>query len=213
MPNTAGKNSLPETLSWYRDGANWVVGLSTGALAAGLAYREQLQGTTWQPRAVFIVAAGAFVVAVVAGLQLYFWLITYGNQHEQRERLSSQLAAPNADKSAPNADKSTLEERLADAKKHADRALSVLGNLYYVLLLSFHVGVAGYAFTTIVLLSTTAPAKPEWSIAWPGDCPGATCSGAAPRAVVIETGLGKAWYLASDSTGATAWRPLPDLPR
>ena len=38
MATTADANALPATLQWYRDGANWIVGLSTGAIAASIAY-------------------------------------------------------------------------------------------------------------------------------------------------------------------------------
>src|SRR2546428_1116612 len=85
------KPALPTTLAWYRDAANWVVGLSTGALAAGLAYRDEIQLAERTPRVVFSLSALAFLVAVVAGIQFYFWITTYGNQLERSHRVQLQL--------------------------------------------------------------------------------------------------------------------------
>src|SRR6266404_8705035 len=88
----ANETKLPETLTWYRDGANWIVALSTGAIAVGFGVRDGLTVGTNLARTAFLLAGLAFAAAVSAGVFLYFWLTAYGSRHEKRSRLSQELS-------------------------------------------------------------------------------------------------------------------------
>jgi hypothetical protein len=187
-----GSPELPATLTWYRDAANWIVGLSTAALAAGLTYREEIRAAAQLPRLIFFISALAFLVALVAGIQFYFWLTTYGNQRERRDGLRGQSEAESKD----------AESKMA-------RAARRFGRWYGILLWAFHVGIVGYAVSTIWLLSKDDTAgRPEasWSLAVvpAQDC----CGRGRPQLFKIEEHTGRIWYLTADSTRRGVWRQI-----
>lgn len=203
-PNTdPGTPVLPVTLSWYRDAANWVVGLSTGALAAGFTYREPIQSAPPFVRGVFVAAAILFLVALVAGIQFYFWLTTYGNQRERRERVAAGM---------PQTRKEEQEKEVAlqDAEQRLQRASRRYGYFYALLLWAFHLGVLGYAVVTASLFTRPRPTPEAWQIVALPCCPGARCRVSQPHVLRIETTTGRAWYLAADSLAPVSWTRITE---
>lgn len=199
------KPELPATLSWYRDAANWVVGLSTGALAAAFAYREDIQAATQTPRVVFVAAAIAFLIALLAGIQYYFWITTYANQRERRDRLQSSLT------SVPSEEQPAAQAHIADAAKRMERAEQRFGYFHTLLLWSFHFGVFGYATVTAVMF--TRPNLPEesWELVTVPCCPAARCRIPQPHVLRIERTTGRTWFLTADSVRAGQWHSIPEL--
>jgi len=80
-------SSLPETLSWYRDGVKWTVGLSSAALLGAAAALDKVQNSPLFFRMLF----SSFVIAAALSLLLagiyYFALTTFGNVYELAQRL------------------------------------------------------------------------------------------------------------------------------
>lgn len=71
------------TLEWYRQEANWLVGLSTGAIAAGLGLLDGLAASGVLVRALLTAAGLLFLVALFAGTRLYVWLNQWGSDFER----------------------------------------------------------------------------------------------------------------------------------
>lgn len=63
MPRTgtSSESELPVTLDWYRQAANWLVGLSTGAIAASLTFMDKLRPVGLVVRVLFVFAGVCFL--------------------------------------------------------------------------------------------------------------------------------------------------------
>jgi hypothetical protein len=70
---------VPPTFGWYRDTANWLVGLSTGALALGAGAAERAAGAGAPARALYTLGALGFLAALVSGVMLYAGLNGWGS--------------------------------------------------------------------------------------------------------------------------------------
>ncbi len=197
------ESKLPTTLGWYRDAANWVVGLSAGALAAAITQIDRVRGAGRGPEAIFVVAAILFLIALVSGIQFYLWLTSYGNARERSD--------------APRMEK-------------AERRF---GFFHDLMIWTFHLGIIGLAVVALWLLFAEPKSAREWSVAGvscdgpvrdAGRRPStpdvardggrhdslAFCDNGRPLVLKIEKYTGEARLLVADSAGHIYWTPVPE---
>jgi hypothetical protein len=188
------KYELPATLDWYRQGANWLVGLSTGAIAAGLALTDKIQGlgsgSVWLLR----LAGLAFLVTVVAGVFSYFFLNSIGNALELRAGVREKIA---------KGDTQALQDELKVHQGKLEKAHGRYWVLYTVCLVAFPVGVLFGAIEVWQITSRRpAPIAQRWRVTGV-DVPGMA-------AVMVEESSAEAWGLVTDSASrAFVWRRTP----
>ncbi len=200
-PDSAN-SALPTTLGWYRDAANWIVGLSAGAVAAGLAYHHEIQSATSGIRISFLVASLLFVLAIVSGIQFYFWLTSYANQRERRDRLDEDLK-----KQVQGESRTDLRDQMSDSTAKIRSAQRRFGFFYTSLLWTFHLGTIGFTLVTVWLVSARSEKPHSWTVT-SGPC----CSSPGPPsplyALRIDQSSGETWYLTVDSTKSYVWRRI-----
>src|SRR5262245_19153548 len=73
---------IPKTLDWYREAANWVVGLATAALGAAFITLGSISKLELIPRLAVIAGGLCLALAVSCGILFYFWLIALGQALE-----------------------------------------------------------------------------------------------------------------------------------
>lgn len=193
--------ALPETLGWYRDAANWIVGISTGAVAGVLAIRESLTEADPPAQMAAGVSAIAFVFAIVAGIQFYLWIVTFANQRERRNRLHADVARAADDKKG----------EVADAMAREERAERRFGYWYVALLWSFHVGTVAAVAAAVLYLAQPPQADEAWSISQVSRCRKLDCRQQVPATLRIETRSGRSWLLDLDTAGVSRWVPVDTL--
>lgn len=199
-------NEVPKSLDWYSAGANWMVGLSTAAIGAGLAFRKDAGDVQGWVIGLFILAGVSFTIAVVFGIRLYFWLATLVNRSEL---IPSLEADPHIGTDAP------LQKRLKDAKETKERSKSQILISYNVMLWSFFIGVGlgavGVLFKELARPPVTkvvaAPSRP-WSIVTVPCCPTARCRIPHPHVLLTNAENGETWYMDSTATAAAVWRRI-----
>jgi hypothetical protein len=86
-------SDLPATLELYRQEANWIVGLSVAAIAAGTGFADRLAQDTMAARILSTMAGLCFLCSVIAGVFLYARLnewagcwLQLADPHEQAAR-------------------------------------------------------------------------------------------------------------------------------
>lgn len=114
------KYRLPEVLEAHRQTANWLVGLSTGALA-GLSTFLDRPGVPWSLEMwCYAMAALFFVVTICAGVAFHLFITVYTNCYEQHARAEEDIPKAEAElKTAQAANDTTkvasLKKVIADA--------------------------------------------------------------------------------------------------
>jgi hypothetical protein len=93
MPDAA---TGTDTLSVYRAGVTWLVGLSGAAVGGAFLNFDKVAPAPWPIRLIFFLAALAFGISVACGIQYFFWLNYAGNQIEKRARIDNALASATA---------------------------------------------------------------------------------------------------------------------
>lgn len=194
--------TLPATLSWYRDAANWVVGLSTGGIAGALAYHKDLASASRTALAIFTASTIALFLAVLAGIQFYFWITSYANQLERRNRLNSTILG------WPHPTDPDTEKAVEDASSKMKKAESRFGYFYSALLWCFHIGAVGLGTVAVYAIAIPKPTPAEWTLVTVPCCPTARCRLPQPHVLRIEKGSGTTWYLTSDSLAPAKWVPI-----
>ena len=200
-PNTA-TSELPTTLAWYRDAANWIVGLSAGAVAAALAYHREIQSAALGIRISFLAAGLLFVLAIVCGIQFYFWLTSYANQRELRDRLEEELK-----KEVHEPIKIELTKEVSYAAAEMQTAQDRSGFFYTGLLWTFHLGTISFAFVTGWLVSAPSEPSHSWTVTSTSCCssPGRLSPLCGLR---VDQSTGETSYLTLDSTKSYVWRRI-----
>lgn len=140
MGNSSGTNdenaprALPTSMDWFRQSANWLVGLSLAALAWLGGRYEARTDHAWIPLEVlYACTALAFVVAVLCGIGFYHWLTYFASLYE-REDPKKPAATPETPGAADNAD-----GRLKDSPR--DKARRRYGHFFNALKFAFPLGV------------------------------------------------------------------------
>lgn len=77
---------LPPTLDWYRQAANWLVGLSTGALAVELSLLETIQKQPSGVKLLFTLTGMMYLAAIVTGVFFYYYMTAYANRLETKDK-------------------------------------------------------------------------------------------------------------------------------
>ena len=142
---------LPETLSWYRDTAKWILSLSLGALGAfvGLAgFSEKISNAGPWPKAVFVLGCLIVLGAVIAGVYFNLFIAQFGNVLEREEAL---------DNPSPEESRAIEIER--------DQAETGYYWAYRVLLSCFVLSFVAFTIIGFWLLFTH-PEKADTPIAW-----------------------------------------------
>lgn len=198
--------ALPQSLDGYRSGANWVVSLSTAAIGAGLALINNQPTPSGWALFFFISSALGFVVAIVAGVWLYFWLVTYAASYESRDLYATAL------QNATGTDKDNLEKAINIRTTETENAKTWTGLSNVVLLAAFVAGVA-LSIPAVILAgtarspATTPPVSSKpWSIVTVPCCPTARCRVPQPHVLLTNAETGETWYMDSTATAAAVWR-------
>jgi hypothetical protein len=95
-----------DTLSVYRAGVVWFVGLSGAAVGGAFLNFDKIATAPFLIRLIFFSAALAFGISMACGIQYIFWLNYAGNQIEKRTQIDNVLATSNA--SQAEKDRATL---------------------------------------------------------------------------------------------------------
>jgi hypothetical protein len=107
-----------DTLSVYRAGVTWLVGLSSAAVGGAFLNFDKVAIAPWPIRLIFFLAALAFGISVACGIQYFFWLNYTGNQIEKRTEIDNVLAsatAPQAKKDGATADRPAVVHEIQKA--------------------------------------------------------------------------------------------------
>jgi hypothetical protein len=180
--------ALPVTIDWYRQAANWLVGLSTGALAVGLTLADRVQAQSVTVQRLFLASGLAFLIAVVAGVRFYLWVTTYANQREQRD-----AAKDDAGKVVP-------EQRMAKSLRRA-------AVTYQALLWSFTIGVGFAAVDILVLVTREHPTPGHWTVV-SSPVPLVGCA-TRPGTFLLNGDTSSVYLLERSDSGTFAWQRIP----
>ena len=183
------REELPETLNWYRESGNWLVGLSTGAIAAGLAFGVDLSSRSQAAFISLIVAGVCFILVIVLGVLFYFWIIKLGGHILDRKEITA-AGSPRANE-------------LTAAASNVDEARQNVSSLYTVLLFAFPVGCIAAAIGTAFAIANPQQST-HYAIA------GCDAAAASPNvcAVLLDVDTGRVWLLDRNSTGGYFWRAV-----
>lgn len=109
-----------DTLSVYRAGITWLVGLSGGAVGGAFLNFDKVGPAPWSIRAIFFLAALAFGICIACGIQYFFWLNYIGNQKEKRTQLEGVTASTTAAEADKERARAALPKVLTEITKAWD---------------------------------------------------------------------------------------------
>lgn len=207
------KFELPTSLDWYRQTVNWMVGLSTGAIAAGVTVVDRLRSQSLTAQWTFVAAGVVLLTAVALGVNLYSRLVALGNALEERARHSQrrkelqeearQIAytarAGEAVKIAEDEKAAVEEER--ELQTYTRKEQGKIGSVFDALLWVFPIGLALGAIGLGIATMSPAEVHRKWQVV-------ATENAAAP-AVMVEESTGEAWILTKGPQSTFVWRLAP----
>lgn len=129
---------LPTSMDWFRQSANWLVGLSSGGLAwlGSMYFDKRIDHIANWVDLLYAAAALAFVIAIIAGVSFYSWLTNFASHYEKETESSkpgpketepapaiAEGADPNGTTSAPvappAAEKGRSTEQIKAERKYA----------------------------------------------------------------------------------------------
>lgn len=146
-----------DTLSVYRAGVTWLVGLSSAAVGGAFLNFDKVASAPWPIRLLFFFAALAFGISVACGIQYFFWLNYAGNQIEKRTQIDHIVAsatAPQLDKDRATAARPAVVEEIRKAWQEISSWHGRTGRAFDV-----GMGAAGLLLLTGVIWG--APPKPD----------------------------------------------------
>ena len=186
MTNGNTAPALPVTIDWYRQAANWLVGLSTGALGVGLTLADRVQAQSVAVQRFFLLSGLAFLIAVLSGVFFYLWITTYANQREQR------------DKAKP--------EDVAAAEQRMGTSMRRYSFMYQALLWSFTIGVGLAAGDIVMLVTREHPTPGHWTIV-SSPVPLAGCE-TRPGTFLLNADTSAVWLLERSDSGTFGWQRI-----
>jgi hypothetical protein len=212
MAAGSSESSLPTTLDWYRQGATWIVGLSTGALAFSVGWlRDRPLDSPWMNRSLGA-ASFFFLAATVTGVVFYWHLTTAGNRRETLATNRRELAdGPRATAhEAEAARRNGLTQDNTKLEADLRRTEARLG-LLYVLSLGWLACAAAslFLFISIAVWATegqAVAAKGEFVPLGPLSSAG---SGDRQVAFLLNKDTGEIWELDVARDRPTSLRRLP----
>ncbi|MGB3870885.1 MAG: hypothetical protein WA937_15635 [Flavobacteriales bacterium] len=97
MSDQGYKYKLPEILPTHRQTANWLVGLSTGALAGLFTLMEKVWPTEGIEAWSYALAGLFFILAICTGVAAHLFISAFTNCYEQHARADEELARAQAE--------------------------------------------------------------------------------------------------------------------
>lgn len=197
---------LPPTLDWYRQAANWLVGLSTGAIAAGVTMSGEIRQAAPVARGLVFPTGLAFLLAVVSGVLFYFWILKFANSYERRTMLRAQHAA----ESDP-AKCTEIEKKIAVLDRVISTEAGAYLRFYRLLLGSFLIGVSFLAVTLFLLVmpGREAVAGDAYQLMTVPVAENDASVGV--QTVLVDRRNGRTWMLVAAADGTVHWAPIPTL--
>ncbi|MFC5411840.1 hypothetical protein ACFPMF_21130 [Larkinella bovis] len=192
---------LPASLGWYREAANWLVGLATASIVFGITNLEKFSYTPFASWLYGLMLL-AFLVTTVSGIFFYFFITDYAHNYLRREKYASLYN--NA--SATPEQKQTYEQECTVSKKKADSSAQSYAFYFRIMLPSFSIGVclaAGLALTTLLIQEKKQ--TPGFKVVAIPITP-LTPQGA----LMIDETTGKSWVLQADTTSQLRWRMVEE---
>lgn len=193
------QGELPVTLNWYREAANWLVGLAAAATAGSIALLETVRVAQASLRLSFALGLVGLSAAVVSGILFYWWLLKYANllEVDRRCRAASWPLLP----SGPQ-----------DQKRQADlnEAKTTYAFFHNALLWAFTLGLLAPASVGIILLFGKQPVPPDVPAYTVISIDEASRGAKNPQtiALVVEAHSGQTWAIRSDSNGNLSTLPF-----
>lgn len=151
-----------DTISVYRAGATWIVGLSGAAVAGAFLNFDKVATAPLLVRIIFFAAAAAFGVSVAFGIEYYFWLNYAANQMDARKQRDTIIADPNAD----NEKKGRAKESKAEVQQKVTKAFQQIDVWQKRTRISFYAGL-GIA-SLLLLIGALGGAPPKTDATAPG---------------------------------------------
>lgn len=188
---------LPASLGWYREAANWLVGLATAAIVFSITNVETLQLqsiTAW----LYALMLLAFLVSTLSGIVFYFFITEYAHNFLKREQCAAlyALAGSTPEQKARYATNCVTSQ--TDANKSADSY-----NLYFMIMLpSFAVGVLLAFSLAVGMVLIKKPDKTARSYKLQ---PVPTTLLTPHGVMMIDEATGTSWLLESDTAKRFQW--------
>jgi hypothetical protein len=197
-------DDTPESAKWYSAGANWIVGLSTAAIGAGITLRSESGTTPGWILGLLILAGISFAIAIVAGVFHYYALATFLNRSELIKTLK-----PTPEAAVREGEEKRLNEAVVTKESSRKRIQVTYGLLLGAFLFGVALGGTGTLFKVLdrppLTKIVAAPSK-AWSIVTVPCCPTARCRVPQPHVLLTNAENGETWYMDSTTTAAAVWR-------
>lgn len=207
----ANGNDL-EVLNWHREAGNWLVGLSTGAIATGVLMGTQLKPANSWVKAVFVVAGICFLATILVGMLYYFWILKFGGTKVRKQELANQVASAATSGNPPAAEEmKNLEDELREKGEKLEKARKKINPLHTALLVLFPFGAILAAIGVLGLIIPGAETSRKFSVvSITGD------STVEPRhgrtSLLLSETDGRTWELIRGENGELLWRCVPRTP-
>lgn len=195
MPPSGERTDPPKSLDWYRQAANWLVGLSTGGLLLMTSLIGDVRDADRWTSLSFALAGLAFLLSVICGVLFYLHVLTLGNTIERLAEISLGDEATSQDKEK--------RQKLETKKERAEHWFLLF---YRGVLLFFPIGLL---FTAAVLVLTIVerPPPPNGFVVVNGVR--STLAGEADTvSLLVDVHEGRSWVLRSTEAGQLRWEPV-----
>jgi hypothetical protein len=135
-----GDNQNPDSISAFRDGANWLVGLSAGAVTAALAYYDKLGAAPLAVRVTVVATVAIFLLSILFGVMYSFHLNSCMNARQRRREYHEKLQADPG-----NTESANWREKRDAADNQLKECQASVNFHHYASLTTFAVGLLGAA--------------------------------------------------------------------
>lgn len=194
------ENPLPHALDWYRQTANWLVGLSAASLAwlSTVAF-DVLATHSWS--IYLLIGAGlAMVLALLAGIYFYISLTAYGHAFEELFKANELL-----DAETDSNKKSELQSKVDEESKRMKSSENWYGALYLIMVICFTFGVMSITGLSVVHFGKVRPEQSAGKMILL-DGRHRDDVGGGYSVLLLDIGTGVVQELHNDSvTGTTRW--------
>lgn len=201
-----------ETLDWYRQAGNWLVGLSTGAIATGLLLGKEIKAASPKTQGFFMLAGVCFLATILFGMYYYFWILKYGGakalKWEFEERLHSAVTSGTP---LPVAEETKLQNEVKAKEKVMEKGKKIVGLLLFLLLVFFPGGalLAAVGVLELMIQNPKIPGK-FLVLSVAGDSTAGVQRN--PTTLLLSETDGRTWELVGDEPRSRFWRCIPRVP-
>jgi len=191
--------TLPTSLDWYRQAANWLVGLSTGAVALGLTVIGELKKQSAATKLLAAATGGTLVLTVLIGVFFYLFILNFANIRERR-RDDQRKLADSRDVPA----RQQLERRIAKAKDDEREYLQSINFYYRLMIVVFPLSLLFIVGTITASVVTSGGGEGDHRvIRLPTGTP------AAGRTFILDQKSGRLWEISGYDRPGSAVRVVP----